>query len=372
MPTNEAAWLPAKHTRLEVGLAPYPAPGTHEIVVRNRAVAINPVDWIIQAVGTMAFPWVKYPAVLGSDVAGEVAAVGAGVTRFRVGDRVVGHAIGLNKTRSGAPEGAFQLYTVLLAHMASPLPDGVSFDEAAVLPLGLSTAACGLFEKDQLALALPSAGAAATGKTVLVWGGSTSVGSNAIQLAVAAGYEVVTTASPRNFDYVKGLGASLAFDYASPGVVADLIGAMAGRTMAGALAIGVGSAPKCMQVVRACRGRKFVSMASPAVSFAKVPLGRGRMLAMAPLMARFAGSALALAVNGRRWGVGTKFIFGSSLADNEVGPAIYVDYLPRALAEGRFVAAPPAMVVGQGLGDLQAALDAQRAGVSASKLVVRV
>jgi NADPH:quinone reductase-like Zn-dependent oxidoreductase len=54
----------------------------------------------------------------------------------------------------------------------------------------------------------PVADAAPTGQTVLVWGGSTSVGSNAIQLAVAAGYEVITMSSPRNFEYVTPLGAS--------------------------------------------------------------------------------------------------------------------------------------------------------------------
>lgn len=64
-----------------------------------------------------------------------------------------------------------------------------------------------------------------TGQTVVVWGGSTSVGSNAVQLAVAAGYEVVTTASPRNFDHVRALGASAVFDYNSSTVVQDIIGA---------------------------------------------------------------------------------------------------------------------------------------------------
>jgi NADPH:quinone reductase-like Zn-dependent oxidoreductase len=72
----------------------------------------------------------------------------------------------------------------------------------------MSTAACGLFQEDHLALQRSSALPKPTSKTLLVWGGSTSVGSNAIQLAVAAGYEVFTTASPKNFDYVKKLGAA--------------------------------------------------------------------------------------------------------------------------------------------------------------------
>lgn len=105
-------------------------------------------------------------------------------------------------------DNAFQEYTVVPAHMASPIPSTLSFDHAAVIPLGLSTAAAGLFEKEYLAPQHPSVSPKPTGKALLIWGGSTSVGSNAIQLAVAAGYDVITTASPKNFDYVKKLAAS--------------------------------------------------------------------------------------------------------------------------------------------------------------------
>lgn len=72
----------------------------------------------------------------------------------------------------------------------------------------------------------------------------------------------------------------------------------------------------------------------------------------------------------RRRGVRTKFIFGTTLKANEVSTAVYRDFLPAAPADGRYVAAPPPTVVGTGLGDLQKALDLQRAGVSATKVVV--
>jgi hypothetical protein len=68
--------------------------------------------------------------------------------------------------------------------------------------------------------------------------------------------------------------------------------------------------------------------------------------------------------------VKTRFIQGASLARDEVGPALWEEYLPAALADGRFVPAPEPRVVGHGLESLQAALEAQRAGVSAQKLVV--
>lgn len=131
--------------------APYPRARENEIVIRNRAVAINPLDWIKQSIGDLIFSWIRYPFVLGADCAGEVVEVGDSVTRFAVGDRVLGHAVGTDRKRNSAAEGAFQHYTVV-----TPKP---------------------------------------TGQTLLVWGGSTSVGSNYAAapppLVVGAGLEQV-------------------------------------------------------------------------------------------------------------------------------------------------------------------------------------
>jgi len=362
MPTNTAAWLGAKYAKLEVKPAPYTSPRENEIVVKNRAVAINPLDWVIQVAGNIVFRWITYPSVLGEDLAGEVVEVGKTVTRFKVGDRVLGHAVGTDKDRNSPAEGAFQSYTVLLAHMAAPIPGAMPYENAAVLPLALSTAACGLFQKDHLALHYPSATPTPTGKTLLVWGGSTSVGSNAIQLAVAAGYEVITTSSPRNFDYVKKLGASQVFDYNSKTVVKDIIAAFQGKTLVGALAIGTGSAELCADIVRACKGNKFISMASPSVSFES-----GMTV---HLVLKLVSSNVSLQVKCRTRHIRTKFIFGSTLKENEVSKVIYEDFLPQALADGRYVAAPEPYVVGTGLEYVQTGFDAQRKGVSAKKVVV--
>jgi hypothetical protein len=299
-----------------------------------------------------------------------VVEVGAEVTRFKTGDRVLGHAAGAHKTRNNAAEGGFQLYTVLLDYMAAPIPDTMPYENAAVLPLGLSTAACGLFEKDQLALAHPSAHPQPTGKTLLVWGGSTSVGSNAIQLAVAAGYDVIATASPKNFAYVKGLGASQAFDYNSSTAIKDIIAAFHGKTGAGAFAIGQGSTLACLDILQAIRSDKFVAVASPPISFDAAPVGGARLPWLVPTLARLIRANAALTLKARMRGIRTKFIFGSSLVDNGIGRMIYADFLPAALAEGRYVAAPDPLVVGTGLGEIPAALEAQKKGVSARKLVV--
>jgi NADPH:quinone reductase-like Zn-dependent oxidoreductase len=372
MPANTAAWLRKKNGRLEVGPAPYTPPGEHEIVVRNHAVAINPVDWMMEVIGGLICPWLTYPSVLGSDVAGEVAEVGRSVTRFQAGDRVLGHAVGTEKNRNSAGEGAFQAYTVLLDRMTAPIPADISYERAAVLPLGLSTAACGLFQQDFLALRLPACGTEPTGETVLVWGGSTSVGSNAIQLAVAAGYEVITTASPCNFEYVKGLGASQVFDYRSGTVVADVIAALQGRYLAGAIAIGTGSAPCCLNIVHAAEGKKVMATASTSVSFERIAGKRARLARLVPLLARLVWAQTALLLKARRWGVRTKPIWGSALKDNEVGPAIYDDFLPKALADGSYIPAPDPLVVGAGLGRIQTGFDVQRRGVSARKVIVTI
>jgi len=127
MPENKALWINAKRGPFTVGPAPYTAPRAGEIVVRVRAVAVNPFDRLQQTMGDIFTPWTPYPFVFGSDVAGEVVEVGAGVTRLRVGDRVVGFAAGSDKGRNRAAEGAFQDYVVLLAHMASPIPDAMTF-----------------------------------------------------------------------------------------------------------------------------------------------------------------------------------------------------------------------------------------------------
>lgn len=370
MPVNTAAWINAKHAKLEVGPAPYTPPGDDQIVIRNHAVAVNPLEWIIQVEGTFTYGWLKYPTVLGSDTAGEVVEVGQAVTRFQAGDRVIGHAVGTDKDSNSAAEGTFQQYTVVLERLAAPIPESMSFQDACVLPLAVSTAASGLFQKDQLGLRLPSADARPTGETLLVWGGSTSVGSNAIQLAVAAGYEVITTASPHNFDFVKSLGASQAFDYNSPTVVRDIIAVLKGRRSAGAIAFGPTSADSCVRIVAAAGGSKIVALASPPLSFDGLADDNRGRFALPRVLLKLITSNVALQITSRRRGVRTKYIFGSSLKSNEVSTAIYRDFLPGALADGRYLAAPKPLVVGQGVGEFQRAMDIQLKGVSAAKVVV--
>ncbi|KAI3324542.1 zinc-binding oxidoreductase CipB [Xylariaceae sp. AK1471] len=336
---NVAAFLThAKAHPFEVESAPVWTPGDNEILVKNHAVAINPVDGNLQY--TAFFP-LKYPTILGQDVAGDVAVVGPGVTRFKVGDRVVGHATSMVSGRH--QDGGFQHYTTLQTNMASPIPANMSYETAVVLPLGLSTAAAGLFQKNFLSLQLPQEPAREPiGKTLLVWGGASSVGSNAIQLAIAAGYEVITTASAHNFDYVKKLGASQVFDYKSPTVQEDLIDAFKSKTLAGVMdCIGAPAWAICVEVALKSSGNKFVATAK-----------RG-----------YPAPPEAVKLEG---------VFGLTVKDDDTAKAIYEDFLPKALEAGSYKPSPEPLVAGQGLESIQAAVDLHRAGVSAQKIVVKL
>ncbi|WP_345817595.1 zinc-binding alcohol dehydrogenase family protein (plasmid) [Paraburkholderia sp. PREW-6R] len=369
-PSNQAAWINGKGQPLVVAAAPILQLGAHEILVRNRAIAVNPFDGVVQTLGSMVTPWVAYPAILGSDVAGEVVAVGASVTCFKPGDRVLGLALGIDRLANRAAEGAFQQYVILRQDAATALPDRISFEQAAVLPLAVATAACGLFLDDQLALQTPSIGQPVpTGKTVLIWGGSTSVGSCAIQLAAAAGYEVVTTASPKNFEYVKGLGASQVFDYNDAQVVPAMVKYLGAHEMVGALAIGAGSGTLCIDILSQCKGRRIVAMASAPLPIDDAPLTRQFVWKLTHLP-RLAASFLGLAIRARFRAVATRSIWGTALMRGTLGKTIFNDFLGPALASGRIVPAPQPLVAGHSLEAIPHAMALLRRGVSARKVVV--
>ena len=326
---------------MRVEAAVTPTAGKGEVVVKVEAIALNPMDWMIQTMGPALFDFLKYPYIGGTDIAGAVTEVGPGVdhSHVAIGDRVLSLALSLatNDPRNGA----FQKFVVIQSHMLSHIPQSLPSVDAATLPLGVATAAAALYQKDYLGLTLPSLNPTPKGETVLIWAGSSSVGSNAIQLAVASGYEVITTSSPRNFDYCKSLGASLVFDYSSATLTLELLNAFRDRVTAGAFALLPGSAEPCVEVVHQSKGANFVAMALPYDG--KLPDG-----------------------------IQTKFVFATSIKDNEVSRAIFQDYLPHALAQDKYRCFPKPHVVGHGLESLQEGFNQLKQGVSAKKLVVTI
>lgn len=344
---NEALWLDARG-RFEVREAGRPAPGPGQVVVQVRSVAVNPIDAISAPFRRLVTPWVRYPTVIGTDVAGEIAAVGEGVSRFRVGDRVVGFAAGQERPRNTAEEGGFQRYVTVLERVCTEIPDEMSFERAAVLPLALSTAAAGLYERDQLALPFPDAAPPARDQVVLVWGASTSVGNNAVQLARASGYAVVATAGRHNHDLVRSLGAEAVFDYRDRDVDLEVIRAVGRRRVAGTIAIGSGALTHALRIVRSTDGDKQIASAYPD------PITRLRALIA------------------RTRGIRVTSIWGGTPVLSPVGPAVFQHFLPAALATGRFRPSPEPRLSGVGLSQIPGALVALRAGVSAAKLVVTI
>lgn len=184
--------------------------GDHKVLVKVYAWAINPCDHILQDRNMF-----KYPIILGCDIAGVVENVVPGSTaasNFRIGDRILGCTA----------NNGFQDYVALEDKLLTKVLDDMAYRDAVVLGLCSATSAMFLFGKDYLRLDYPRIGAPKKGQSVLIWGGSSAVGSNAIQLATAAGYDVITTCSKKNFDYVKRLGAVDVFDYTHAEVTAKL------------------------------------------------------------------------------------------------------------------------------------------------------
>jgi len=177
---------------------------------------------------------------------------------------IYSHALGLGTY--DPRHSAFQEYAVIHGTTIARIPSSISFERATVLPLALSTASAGLYQPGYLELPYPSATTpSSTGKSILIWGGSASVGSAAIQLAKASGLRVVSTASPANHDFVKSLGADVVVDYKDEKVVDKLVEALEGSEFAGVYdAISEnGSVEASAQVATRVGGNKFIATVLP-------------------------------------------------------------------------------------------------------------
>ena len=181
-----------------------PTPKNNELLVRVHAAALNARDWHILR-GDPRVMRLMAPAVFGlrgprrpirgSDVSGTVVEVGRDVTRWRAGDEVYGDL--------GDSDGAFAEYACLPGTAAERKPTGLTFEQAAAIPLAGRTALAGLRH----------AGRVAPGQRVLVNGASGGVGTFAVQIARALGAEVTGVCSPRNVELVRSIGADHVVDY---------------------------------------------------------------------------------------------------------------------------------------------------------------
>ncbi|KAH7362620.1 chaperonin 10-like protein [Plectosphaerella cucumerina] len=211
MPPSSAEALVVKTngsaaSTLERRSIPIPSPGEHQVLVRISYVAQNPTD--VQSLDTKAF---DDGAVLGCDFVGTVEQLGPGVSRFSKGDTIAGLIWG-GETPG---QGGYSQYALADPRIAFPVPDTIRPEEAATVPLAALTAVLALFSEDSLAIDKGTE----VRESVLIWGGSSSVGLFAIQIAAMYGLDVVTTCSPAHHDLVRSLGASHVFDYHDEQVV---------------------------------------------------------------------------------------------------------------------------------------------------------
>jgi NADPH:quinone reductase-like Zn-dependent oxidoreductase len=180
--------------KLVYGDMPDPVAGPGEVVVDINAASVNAADWKVRQGSYNST--MKFPYILGRDFAGTVAALGPGVTDFKLGDPVFGVC-------DAGIEGAYAEKIAIKAAIIAKKPDTLGDADAAAMALTSLTAIWALEDTARLK----------RGETVLIQGGAGGVAGFAIQLAKHIGATVVTTASARNHDYVKKLGADRVIDY---------------------------------------------------------------------------------------------------------------------------------------------------------------
>lgn len=264
------------------------------------------------------------------------------------------HAVNLV---SGRPQdGAYALYTVIPANKTAILPDAISFTDGVVVPFALEAAVCVLSLKVP-GMAMPGVATPALGlpypslqnsmlsidKTLVVYGGSSSVGSMTTQLATAAGIRVISIVGAHNFDFSKQCGAAQVFDYKDPSVV-DMVVEAIGKH--GQLAfVGVFDAIATPE-----------TYAHDLAILAK--LGGGHLACVHPPPPPSSVPANVKA--------------GMIFAVNDIATPVWKDYVTPALQTGKLQCLPPPFIIGRGLEHIQDALKKSRAGVSATKLVVEL
>ena len=182
--------------QLKLEEIPQPQPGEGEVLVRVYAAGVNPVDWKLRSGMIKAFVPSTFPYVPGADLAGVVEQVGPGVTAFQPGQAVFGRG----------SKGTYAEYALAPATALARKPESMSFEEAATIPVGATTAWQGLFDQGNLQ----------AGQRVLILGGSGGVGIFAVQFARWKGAHVLSTTSTDNVEFVRSLGAEQVIDYTQP------------------------------------------------------------------------------------------------------------------------------------------------------------
>lgn len=179
---------------------PVPRVGPNGVLVQVHAASVNPVDWKLRQGLLDALMPVVFPVIWGRDLSGQVTEVGSSVTLFKPGDEVYGMKDGyVAKTYRGT----YAEYVVVPEKSLAPKPKNLNYEEASAVPASALTAWQAMVDQGKLKL----------GQRVLIHAGAGGVGVMAIQIAKAFGAYVAATASTRNQDLLRDLGADLPIDY---------------------------------------------------------------------------------------------------------------------------------------------------------------
>lgn len=212
-PTQKALLLKAPKGSFELQTIPVPVPKEGEVLVRVDAAALNPVDWKIKEYDFF-IKAEEYPALVGTDIAGEVVEVTEGIENVKKGDEVVFQGT----YRQADQSSGFQQYSRVSSRTLSKVPSNITIDEAATVPVTLTCAYVGLYCEYPHGLGFkPPTSQEGLGKyagtPLIVLGGATSVGQYVLQMARASGFSpIITTASPNHEEYLKSLGATHVLD----------------------------------------------------------------------------------------------------------------------------------------------------------------
>lgn len=184
--------------QLTLEQVPLPEPQTGEVLIRVHAAGVNPMDWKFRQGWMKDFVPMQFPYIPGADLAGVVVEVGPGVTAFQQGQAVFGQSA----------KGTYAEYTTASVDTLALKPRTISFDEAAAIPVGATTAWQALFDH----------GGLQADQRVLIQGAAGGVGMFAVQFARWKGAHVIGTTSTANVDFVRSLGAETVVDYTTTAV----------------------------------------------------------------------------------------------------------------------------------------------------------
>lgn len=334
---NSAAIIKQAKERIIVEKRDVPGPQASEILVKNRAVAVNPVDWKVQSSGHFI---TKYPIVLGSDICGTVEAVGSDVKHFKEGDRVTGFAAVL--ASSNIDEGAFQQYTILRENCAARIPENLSFVEGATLPMAVATAGVGMWEK--LGIAKPTESKQSGG--FLVWGAASSVGSAVLQMAASLGFTVFAICSSHNHEEARKLGAAEVFDYNAGDVARHVIS----------------RAESAKTPIRYAFDAVSVPSSIPQAAAILEGFGGGKLCRTLPSPE---DPRLPKSVE-----VVTTSAYDVAASSHDFGRWLFNDWLEGVLQDKSYKISPAIEIVEGGIESVQKAFDVHKQGVSGKKLVL--